>query len=386
MSVDRVLKAFRTHFGGAEGVLVCRAPGRVNLIGDHTDYNDGFVLPMTIAQAVWVGIRLRDDQKVRLLSLNFDEDITFSLDESGRQGSDWHHYVGGVVDLLANRGHVTGGLDAVVFGDVPVGSGLSSSAALEVAVLVALEKAFGFELGRVEGAQLCQSVEHQYIGVKCGIMDQFASRLGRSGHALFIDCRSLEYREVPVQSGAVTIVISDTRVGRSLASSKYNERRSECQQVVDHFSATDPEVRALRDLDRERLSSAKSVLEANVFQRAVHVVRENARVLEAVKALDERNMERLGDLMNSSHDSLRDLYEVSSPELDLLVEVARVTDGVLGSRMTGAGFGGCTVTLTRTDAVPALQARLRSEYLSSFGREPSTYVVKNNIEAGQVNR
>ncbi|MDX1740423.1 MAG: galactokinase [Rhodothermales bacterium] len=384
MSVDRVLGSFAAHFGDSEGVGVYRAPGRVNLIGDHTDYNEGFVLPMTIEQAVWVGVRRREDQEVKLVSVNFDEEVAFSLDEAGRRGSDWHYYVGGVVDMLARRGNVAAGIEAVVFGDVPVGSGLSSSAALEVATLVALEGAFGFELSGVEGARLCQQVEHEYIGVKCGIMDQFASRLGREGHALFIDCRDLGYREVPVSRDSVAVVLADTRVGRSLAGSKYNERRAECQEVVEFFRAEDPGVRALRDLDEETLNSGESHLKADRYRRALHVVTENARVVEAVAALEAGDMERVGMLMNASHDSLRDLYEVSSPELDRLVEIARETDGVLGARMTGAGFGGCTVTLARHECVPALEENMRVQYRAAFGREPATYVVVNNMAAGKV--
>jgi len=384
MSTERILDGFNGRFGGSENVRVCRAPGRVNLIGDHTDYNEGFVLPMTIAQAVWVGARRREDRTVRLYSVNFDEEVAVSLDEVGRRGSDWHHYVGGVVDVLAQRGPLDSGLEAVVWGDVPVGSGLSSSAALEIATLVALERAFGFDLGGVEGAKLCQQVEHEYVGVMCGIMDQFASRLGRRGHALFIDCRTLEYREVPVQSDSVSLIITDTRVGRSLASSKYNERRAECQQAVDSLRNVNSEVKALRDADDAMLGEVRDKMSPTVFARALHVVSENARVLNAMDALEAGDYDRLGELMNDSHDSLRDLYEVSSPELDLLVDVARSTEGVLGSRMTGAGFGGCTVTLAHAGAVKVLQDRFRVMYNHSFGKEPSIYVLQANIEAGQV--
>jgi galactokinase len=364
-----------------------RAPGRVNLIGDHTDYNDGFVLPMTLGQAVYLGVRRRSDEGIRLHALNFDQDppLDTTLHELPGVGTTWMHYVGGVIELARERGLPISGFEGVLYGDVPVGAGLSSSAATEVATLVALEALFGFKLDGVEAALLCQEVEHRFVGVQCGIMDQFASRLGRSSHALFLDCRTLEVQTVPVSKTDYCFVISDSRASRALSDSKYNERRGECEAGVTHFRRFDPSIQALRDVSADQLPSGAD-LPRNVQKRCRHVVEENDRVVSAVKALKSGDLDHFGELMSESHASLRDLYEVSSPDLDRLVQIAVATDGVLGARMTGAGFGGCTVTLVHRDAVPSLRARLTSEYYESRNREPAIYVVEHNVEAGVVSR
>lgn len=378
----RIAEAFARHFGSADGIHLVRAPGRVNLIGDHTDYNDGFVLPMTLAQAAYVGIRQRNDRRIRLQSLDFRESQETELDCLPGHGSSWWHYVSGVVEMVRDRGLVTRGFDAVIHGDVPVGSGLSSSASIEVATLLALEQAFGFVLDGIDAAKLCQEVEHRFIGVQCGIMDQFASRMGRNGHALLLDCRTLEFESVPVSMADHVFLITDSRAPRSLAGSKYNQRRSECEQGVEYFHRIDPTVHALRDVPVELVEAHRGELSPVIEKRCLHVVGENERVLRAATALRRSDAESFGKLMTRSHESLRDLYEVSSVHLDKLVDIALETPGVLGARMTGAGFGGCTVTLAHRTAVTELQHRIQHQYKDSFGLDARTYSVEHNIEAG----
>ena len=374
---------FAEIHGDAERIAIARAPGRVNLLGDHTDYNDGFVLPMTIDRAVGYALRRRDGGMIRLRSLNLDQDLRYQLDAPPSvTPGDWTSYVVGVIEELRGRGLVASGFEGVLAGDVPLGGGLSSSAALEVATVVALQRLLGFELDPVEAAKLCQRVEHRYAGVQCGIMDQFASRLGRSGHALFLDCRTLVHEHVPFALDEVSVVIVDSGRKRELAGSKYNERRAECEAGVAHFQRFEASVRALRDVTPELLARREGGLAEPVRRRCRHVVFENRRVLDAITALRRREFGRFGQLMNESHASLRDDYEVSSPELDLLVEIGQATEGVLGARMTGAGFGGCTVHMVEKPAVACFEARIRELYPARFALEPAVYVLAENLEAG----
>ncbi|CAM3186627.1 galactokinase [Rhodothermus bifroesti] len=379
--LNQLLTAFQHFFGDTRQVMVARAPGRVNLIGDHTDYNDGFVLPMTLAQAVYMALRPRSDRNVRLYSLNFAEWATFSLDALPGKGTRWVHYIGGVVAELHRRCLLPSGFEGVVYGDVPLGSGLSSSAALEVATLVTLQNMFGFAMSGEEAARLCQHVEHTYVGVHCGIMDQFASRLGRAGHALFLDCRTLAYRHVPVQLTDWMFVIIDSQAPRALATSGYNERRAECEAGVAFFQSIDPSIRALRDVSPELLWAYPNHPSPLIWRRCRHVVEENRRVLEAVTDLEQGHLEDFGQCMNASHDSLRDLYEVSAFPLDLIVNVARSVEGVLGARLTGAGFGGCVVVLVHRDACSTLEACVRQAYEKHFGKQPAFYPLGHNITA-----
>jgi galactokinase len=382
--LDQLLTSFRHFFGDTEHVTVARAPGRVNLIGDHTDYNEGFVLPMTLAQAVYVAARPRSGHTIRLYSLNFEEWATFSPETPPGKGTRWVHYVGGVVAELHRRGLLPCGFEGVLYGDVPLGSGLSSSAALEVATLITLQSLFGFALSGEEAAQLCQYVEHTYVGVHCGIMDQFASRLGRAGHALFLDCRTLAYRHVPARLSDWIFVVIDSRMPRTLASSHYNKRRAECEAGVAFFRSVAPAIRTLRDVSPELLWAHPNRPTPTIWRRCRHVVEENQRVLQAVSDLAQGRLEAFGQCMNTSHDSLRDLYEVSSPALDLIVDAARQIEDVLGARLTGAGFGGCVVVLTRRRAVETLRAYVSQRYKDAFGKFPAFYLLDHNVEAGPV--
>ncbi len=381
---DRFQRAFQ-H--GAR--LAVRAPGRVNLIGDHTDYNEGFVLPATIDRDVYVLLVPREDALVRLFSVNFDERADYALEHRPAvAAASWKSYVTGVIEELRLRGYLSGGFELLVFGDVPIGAGLSSSAALEVAVVFGLTTLFDVELDPVDAIKLCQTVEHRYAGVQCGIMDQFCSRLGRRDHALFLDCRSLEHEHMPLPlaEAGLALVIADSRVSRGLAGSKYGERRRECEAAVDILRETDTSIGSLRDVSADILESEGHRLNVTFAKRALHVVDENARVLRACDALRAGAFESFGELMNASHVSLRDLYEVSSPELDLLVAEAQSTEGVLGARMTGGGFGGCTVNLVRDDAVERVRGRLETSYTETFGHGPEVYVLKENHQTGLLYR
>jgi len=376
---------FAEIYGDADGLAMALAPGRVNLLGDHTDYNDGFVLPMTIDRAVYFALRRRADTLVRMHSLNFAEEIRYDLDQRPEvPPGAWTSYVTGTVEELRKRGLVGAGFEAVIYGDVPLGGGVSSSAALAVATLMALQTLFGFTLDGVAAAGVCQQVEHRYAGVRCGIMDQFAARMGRTNHALLLDCRNLSYNEIPLALDEINVVIVNSGVKRALAGSKYNERRIECQQAVDFFRQFDPAVKALRDVSADLLENHQSALPGKAGKRCRHVVMENQRVLDGAALLNNHDFATFGALMEESHASLRELYEVSCPELDALVEIGLETDGVLGARMTGAGFGGCTVHLAEPGAIPQLKERIARIYPRRFKYKPDVYVLTRNLQAGPV--
>jgi galactokinase len=375
---------FTEVFGPPEGLRTVRAPGRVNLIGEHTDYNDGFVMPMALERAVRIALVPHEARVVRLWSEQFAERAEFAL---GREPSDatphWLRYPMAVAKVLAEEGLSLRGFQGVVDGDVPVGAGLSSSAACEVAAALALlvaarpeteagpaaavAEAHGLTGQRL--ALLCQAAEHR-VGVRCGIMDQFISVHGRAGHAVMLDCRDLSHRAVPLPAGEAAVVVIDSRVQRKLTAGAYNERRSQCEDGAARLRAFDPAVESLRDVSRDLFEAHADALPETVRRRCRHVVTENARVRESVEALEAGDLAGFGRLVNASHDSLRDDYEVSGPELDLLVTIAREVDGVLGSRLTGAGFGGCTVSLVRPDAVDDLRNAVLACYPAETGLEP----------------
>jgi len=376
---------FEAQFGDKRDIQFAMAPGRVNLLGEYTDLNDGFVLPMTVDRGVYLALRKRDDTTVRVYSALYDELIEYSLDQYQRsKAGSWTSYVFGVVEELRLRGLVSTGFEAVVDGDLDSGAGLSASAAVEVATAVGLQHLTGFSLDPVEMVKLCQHVEHSYANVYCGIMDQFASRLGRKDHALFLDCRSLEYKNIPLALGDHRIVIVNSGIRRSLAASAYNTRRAECQAAVEYFNRVDGNVTALRDVSTALFEEHSDELQDNVRRRCSHVVAESERVLDAVDLLAASRLEEFGLLMSASHNSLRDDFEVSCAELDTLVELANSSDGVLGARMTGAGFGGSTVNLVHKDAIPTLTQRLESEYFARFKLMPGIFVLQGNLEAGPL--
>jgi len=361
---------YETHFEAAAEIAV-RAPGRVNIIGEHTDYNEGFVLPMAIERETVILGRPSPDRVLRCYGANFDRSAEVSLDDLARNPTEpWSDYVAGVACELMKLGKPVRGADLMILGDVPLESGLSSSASVEMAALCAFEALGGFRLEGNEAPRLGRRVENEYLGLRTGIMDQFVIRMAKAGHALFLDCRNLEYELVPVAFPDALFVIGNTRVPRGLAGSKYNERVSECAEAVEALAkATGKSGRFLRDYALEDLEKAQSAMPGVVYRRARHVITEDTRTREACMAMKSGDAGRLGELMNASHDSLRDDYEVSCMELDAMVAIARALDGCLGSRMTGAGFGGCTVSLVERDQVEPFCRDLLIGYRAAVGRE-----------------
>jgi galactokinase len=363
---------FRKKFGTAARIFL--APGRVNLIGEHTDYNDGFVMPAAIGSYTWVAAARRGDQALKAYSAIYDEEISLSLDAlAGPPRLHWSDFVRGVAATLQDAGHRLCGANLVIHGEVPLGAGLSSSASLEVAEALALTGVSPTDVSRLELVKLCQRAEHEYVGTRCGIMDQFAASFCKKGSALLLDCRSLDYRLLPV-SPNLRLVVCNSMVHHQLASGEYNLRRADCELGVKLLQAHLPGVRALRDVDTADLERYQSVFPDRIFRRCRHVVTENQRVLKAVGALEESNAEEFGLLMYQSHASLREDYQVSCKELDLLVDLASRMPGVFGARMTGAGFGGCTVNLVRADTAADFQARIAREYTMKTGMVPAVYV------------
>ncbi len=372
--------AFRTRFGRPpEGAA--EAPGRVNLIGEHLDYNDGLVLPAAIDRTVLVAFAIRQDAEVRIYSLDFDQESRFRLDApAGRDGQhSWSNYLRGVVQVLQEEDFSGPGLDLAVAGDVPVGSGLSSSAALEVAALGALRAAWDLDLDDRRLALLGQRAENQFVGVQCGIMDQFAAALGAADHALLIDCRSLDHQLVPLRLDELgyALVVADSGLPRRLERSEYNRRREECAEALELLSGTMPQrPAALRDVSVADLEQHGDRLPGPLRRRVRHVASEMERVAASVTALRKGDLDAFGLLMNASHASLRDDYQVSCPELDRLTELAQSLPGVVGARLTGAGFGGCTVNLVRAEAVDVFRGEVVAPYSRETGLPGKMYVCR----------
>jgi galactokinase len=363
---------------------VFRAPGRVNLIGEHTDYNDGFVMPAAIGFSTWVTITPLDERKLSVFSENFGEQIEFDLnDRNPIPRQHWSDYVIGVAVTFEGAGYHVRGANLRIRGEVPIGSGLSSSAAIEVATGFALAANSDLNLDRTELAKLCRRAENEFVGARVGIMDQFVSCYGQANKALLLDCRSLEYKLFPIAS-KVRLVVCNTMVKHELASSAYNERRAECEAGVKHLAAALPHVTALRDVNLEELAQHGRDLPEVIYRRCRHVISENARVLESGEALERDDLNSFGQLMNESHRSLRDDYEVSCPELELMVDLARKVKGVYGSRMTGGGFGGCTVNLVAAEQVGEFKSIIVGGYEKTTKLVPDIYVCDPADGAGEV--
>ena len=358
---------FADRFGHLPNWIV-RAPGRVNLIGEHTDYNDGFVLPMAIDRAVWIALRPRNDRIVSVYSIDYDEPGEFSLDRLERGQPGWIEYLKGTAWSLQEAGHRLTGWDGVLAGDVPLGAGLSSSAALEMATARALAAAGELPWEPAEMAKLGQRAENQWVGVNCGIMDQLISAAGRAGNALLIDCRSLQTEPVPLPQGT-SVVVLDTSTRRGLVDSAYNERRRQCEEAARLLG-----VHALRDATIEQLERSAGKMDPAVLRRARHVIAENDRTLRAADAMRRGDAVELGRLMHQSHRSLRDDYEVSSDALNAMVECASAHRSCFGARMTGAGFGGCAVALVRAEATDDFARDVAAAYERKTGHSPAVYV------------
>ena len=377
---ETVLKKFEEVFGDSEGVKVFFAPGRVNLIGEHTDYNGGHVFPCALTIGTYMAVKKRDDRKLRFYSMNFDH---LGVIESSIEGlkpekeADWTNYPKGVMWAFEKRGmKMDCGLDIVLNGNIPNGSGLSSSASLEVVTGFMLRDLFGFDVTNVELAQIGQYSENNFNGMNCGIMDQFASAMGKKDNAIFLDTADLSYEYAPINLAGAKIVVTNSKVKHSLVNSEYNTRRSECETALAELQAV-TDIKGLGDLTEEEFEALKSAIKDETrVKRAKHAVYENRRTIRAVEALKNNDLETFGKLMNASHVSLRDDYAVSCSEIDVLVDAAWKVEGVIGSRITGGGFGGCTVSIVKDEAIEAFKEQVGKAYQEQVGKTPEFYVVE----------
>jgi galactokinase len=376
---SRINDGFRQAFASGD-FLTVRSPGRVNLIGEHTDYNNGFVLPAAIDKAICMAVSRRNDDELHIVSLDLDQTYTGSVNQLSPSGMHWPDYILGVIEQLQGMGCPTGGFNLVFGGDIPPGAGLSSSAALECATAFVLNELFSLSLDRLTMVKLSQAAENEFVGVKCGIMDQFASMFGLKDQVIRLDCQSLGYTYFPFRMDGVRIVLLDSRVKHSLASSQYNIRRQQCETGVRLVQKIQPAVRSLRDVTMELLQESVAPVDELIWRRCSYVVEENARLQAATEDLQRGDLFSFGRRMYDSHDGLSRKYEVSCPELDFLVDQVRGEPGVLGARMMGGGFGGCTINLVKEDAIDGLVQRLAPLYRKTMKMEMKTYVAQ--IENG----
>lgn len=375
MNTEALKKSFKDLYQ-KEAEALFFSPGRVNLIGEHTDYNGGYVFPCALNFGTYLLVRKNNEKLVRFASTNMDLKVDLSLDKLGELQPDgaWVNYPLGVIDQFAKKGTKVEGMDLLYSGNIPNGAGLSSSASIELVTSVLINDLFGGKLAMMDMVKLSQDAENQFVGVNCGIMDQFAVGMGKENHALALKCDTLKWEAVPLKLDGYKIVISNTNKRRGLADSKYNERRSECEQALAEMN-TEGKLETLSDISFDRFNDLHSKLSKEVLlRRARHVITENQRVLDAMRALEQNNLAEFGQLMNASHVSLRDDYEVTGAELDALVEEAWRIDGVVGSRMTGAGFGGCTVSIVKEAAVDRFIAEVGPAYEKRTGLKPEFYI------------
>ena len=370
----RAERKFKSLFEGDP--IVVRSPGRINIIGEHTDYNEGFVLPGAIDKAAYLAIALRDDDEIHLMAADLDENFSISISELKPVGDiSWPNYILGPVAQFVKKGIALKGFNAVLMSDVPIGAGLSSSAAVECATTYALNELLHANLQRLEMVKMSQTSEHEYAGVMCGIMDQFASMMGKSGHVIKLDCRSLEYDYVPFNLDGIKILLLDTNVKHSLASSEYNTRRKECAQAVEWIKEHEPQVNSLRDVTEEMLDKYVLIKDKLVDMRSRFIVQEINRLQLACEDLKRGDILALGRKMFVTHDGLSKMYGVSCDELDYMVEFVRNNDAVIGARMMGGGFGGCTINLVKEQAIPGLIKDISAQYEKHTGKKPDAYVV-----------
>lgn len=381
-TAETLSSRFEQTYGTQPNIF--RAPGRVNLIGEHTDYNDGFVMPAAIGFYTWAAVSPRSDRAIHARSEEFNEALELSLQQlSGPPRHHWSDFVRGVAAVLQNEGHRPSGANLIIEGQVPMGAGLSSSASLEVAIALALLGESRSEVSQFELAKMCQRAEHEYVGTRCGIMDQFIAVFGQEGHALMLDCRTLESEALRIPQDA-RLVICNSMVKHDLAAAgEYNRRRADCETGVSILRKRLPHVRALRDVTLTDLKAHQSELPEVVYRRCRHVISENQRVLDAAGALRSGDLGDFGRLMRESHQSMRDDYEISVSELDLLVEIASACDGVYGSRMTGGGFGGCTISLVDSRSVEGFQRTITRKYKDATGISAPVYVCSASQGAGE---
>ncbi|MCF8228068.1 MAG: galactokinase [Bacteroidales bacterium] len=376
MDIGFLKENFLSRFGeNSEQVAVFFAPGRVNIIGEHTDYNGGYVLPCALSFGTYLLIRKTGDDQLRFASENFEGTWNLRLNALGKQGKTaWVNYPLGIIDQFRKRGMNPDGFEMLYSGDIPPEAGLSSSASIELVTAFALNALFHFGMDRMELIQLSQQCEHEFIGVKCGIMDQFAVAMGRKEHAIYLNCKNLDYEEIPFKLGEYKLVIVNSNKPRGLSASAYNERVMECQEAVVNINKS-LTTKDLGEITLEEFRMVEHLIShPDVKKRAYHVINENYRVKQSVHALKAHDLKLLGKLMNASHNSLRDYYEVTGPELDALAEAAWEIDGVLGARMTGAGFGGCTVNIVHRNAVEEFRKRVGEQYHKKTGLHADFYL------------
>ena len=372
MDTRIIEEKFKSLFG--DNYMVYTSPGRVNLIGEHTDYNGGFVFPGAIDKGIYAAINPNGTDKVRAYSADYNEQVEFGMNEEDAPKESWARYIFGVCREMKKRGFEPKGFDTVFVGDVPLGAGMSSSAALESTFANALNEIFNLNIDRFELARIGQSTEHNYCGVKCGIMDQFASVFGKKGHLMRLNCATMEFEYFPFKPEGYKVVLLDTVVKHELASSAYNKRRESCENACAHIKARHPEVNFLSDATMEMLDEVKSEISEEDYKRAVYVIGEKQRVLDVCDALEKGDYDTVGDRMFGTHYGMSNEYEVSCKELDFLNDVAKQC-GVTGSRVMGGGFGGCTINLVKEELYDNFIATAKKEYLAKFNREPKVYDV-----------
>jgi galactokinase len=380
---EKIIENFRSIFGPSEPLIVY-SPGRINLIGEHTDYNEGYVMPAAIDKKMYVGIAKNDLSQARIFSLDFNEEFAFDLHSFGPKKGHWGTYIMGVTAQLQQAGYPVKGFDMVFGGDIPFGAGLSSSAALECAVGFALSSLFEFDIPKLSLIHYAQKAEHLFAGVECGIMDQFASVMGKKNHVIRLDCRDLSYEYFPLDLGDFQILLVDTQVKHSLADTAYNRRRHECAEVVLMAQQNLVGVKSLRDLRLKDLVDVKAYVDEEVLGRGEYIIEENERVLETSKALKEGNLKKVGQLMYASHEGLSKKYGVSCVELDFLVDLTKAMDFVLGSRMMGGGFGGCTINILKKEKLEDFKEIITSAYTDKFKKSPKFYEISLEDGTGRL--
>lgn len=376
--IKKITDLFLEKFG--EQPFIFRSPGRINILGEHTDYNEGFVLPAAIDKNIYVAISTRTDEQVNLFACDFNEDFKTDIRNIKKASAQWPNYILGVVDQLQKSGHTLTGFNLVIDGDIPIGAGLSSSAAVECAVIFALNEIFALGLTRLQMVPLAQKAEHVFAGVNCGIMDQFASMFGKKDHVIRLDCRSLEYEYVPINLEGYSILLFNTNIKHNLAASAYNTRRQQCEAGVELVKQHQPAIKSLRAVNMEMLNSYVAPVDELIYRRCKYVVEENERLLGACEDLRTGNIKDLGLKMYQTHEGLRYEYEVSCKELDFLVDHVKNIPEVAGARMMGGGFGGCTINLVKQEAAAKLETGISIAYREAMKIALTTYHV--SIENG----
>ncbi|MEO8769056.1 MAG: galactokinase [Ferruginibacter sp.] len=370
--IQKITKVFLEKYGTTSSVF--RSPGRVNIIGEHTDYNEGFVLPGAIDKNIYVAVSKRNDNIIHLYATDFNEDFSINVEDVKKSPVQWANYILGVVDQLQKAGAVLTGFNLLVDGDVPIGAGLSSSAAVECATAFALNEIFELGFDRIKLSYMAQKAEHVFAGVNCGIMDQFASMLGKKDHVIKLDCRSLKYEYIPFKLDGYKIVLLNTNVKHNLASSEYNIRRQQCEEAVAIIKAFHPEVKSLRDVSMDMLDKYVAFEHPLIHQRCKYVIKENMRLLAACEDLKNGNIVALGNKMYQAHMGLSTEYEVSCKELDFLVDHVKLIPGVVGARMMGGGFGGCTINIVQEDAIERLIKEVSIAYEAAMKLPLTSYI------------